>query len=117
VRETEPLQESLASTLASALAAELHAMKRQRQLATWVNAEVLAGQITAACISASVGWARGAVGDLGLRASMVHATGLLLLGVARGAARAQVEAHTRSAQSVLVRELKKSAATPRRKLA
>ncbi|MAE94305.1 MAG: hypothetical protein CL910_06560 [Deltaproteobacteria bacterium] len=103
--ETGQLQETLAGRLAAALASELRAMQKQRQLEPWVSADTLAGQLTAACISSSVIWAHGGLGDAGLRASMVYAACLLLLGPARGAARKALRERAEAAQAALEDEV------------
>jgi AcrR family transcriptional regulator len=104
-RETGPVQEGFVADLTRALAAELDEMRRQGQLEGWIDAELLAGQITAACVSASARWARGALGDAGLRAAMLHAASLLLLSGARGEARVGIERAARAAQVELARSL------------
>jgi AcrR family transcriptional regulator len=86
-RETGPVQAALVRDLTQAFAAELAGMREQRLLADWVEPQLLAAQLSAGCVSASVSWARGELSDGGLRAAMVHTTSLLVLGVSRGAAR------------------------------
>jgi AcrR family transcriptional regulator len=114
-RETGPVQDAFVADLTRALAAELGEMRRQGALEEWVDAELLAAQITASCVSASVRWARGALGDAGLRAAMLHAASLLLLGAARGEARRGVERAARAAQAELAAEaLRAAARRPRR---
>ena len=101
VPETRPLHETLAAELASALTGELLEMQRHRQLADWIVPGVLAAQITSACISTSVIWSQGTLGERGLRAFMVHAAAMLVLAGARGSARDEVERAAREAQDVL----------------
>jgi AcrR family transcriptional regulator len=103
-RETGPVQDRLVAELTRALACELEEMRRAGQLESWVDTALLAGEITAACVSASIGWARGALGDAGLRAAMLHAASLLVLAAARGEARSGVERAARTAQADLARE-------------
>jgi AcrR family transcriptional regulator len=103
-RETEPVQDRLVADLTRALGAELAAMRRQQELEEWIDADLLAGQITASCVSASVRWARGGLGDAGLRAAMLHGASLLLLAAARGEARRGVARAARTAQSELAAE-------------
>jgi AcrR family transcriptional regulator len=103
-RETGPVQDGLVAELTRALAAELDEMRRAGQLESWIDTGLVAAEITAACVSASVRWARGAHGDAGLRAAMLHAASLLLLGAARGEAHPGLERAARSAQAELARE-------------
>ena len=100
-RETGLVQDAFVDDLTRALAVELAEMRRKDQLEDWVDDELLAGQITASCVSASVRWARGGLGDAGLRAAMLHAASLLLLGAARGEARRGLERAARAAQAEL----------------
>ena len=101
-RTTFPLQGTLAAGLTAELERAFDEMTARSQLASWANGAVLARQITAATISASVAWAVRAIDDASLRASMVHAAASMALGAARGAARTALEAEARRAQSVLV---------------
>ncbi len=99
--ETGPLHLTLASDLLSAVTAELEAMSRRRQLASWARVDQLGAQITSACISATMAWAAGGVVDARVRAFAEQSVGLMLLGAARGAARRDLEATVRAAQEVL----------------
>jgi len=88
---TQGLQESLAIQLSRELRAGLAEMRAQRHLGAWVDLDVLAQQVTAACISSSVMWARGLLDDRLLRASMLYGAAMLVLGGARGNARVRLE--------------------------
>jgi len=103
--ETGPLHLSLAGDLVAAISAELEAMARRRQLARWARIDQLAAQITTACISAAMAWAAGGVPDARLRAFAEQAVGLMLLGVARGAAREALEARLGETQKALAEPL------------
>ena len=103
VRETAPLQSSLAGGLADELERGLEEMRGRRQLVSWASPPVLARRITAACIACSVGWVMGDLNDRTLRAAMIHAAASMTLGVARGAARVALEAECRAAQDELAR--------------
>lgn len=103
--ETRPLHESLAAELSTVLTREVQALQDAGELAEWVRADVLALQITTACISASVVWSLGALGSEGLRSFMLHATGLLMLGVTLGASRAEFEQIVSETQESLGAEL------------
>jgi len=103
-RETGPVQTGLVTDLTAAFAAELAAMREQGQLVDWVDPALLAAQLTAACVSASVSWARGGLSDAGLRCAMTHAASLLVLGVATGAAQRGLEKSARTTQAELAKE-------------
>jgi AcrR family transcriptional regulator len=103
-RETGPVQGQLVADLTAAFGAELAAMREQGELAAWVDPALLAGQLTAACVSASVSWARGGLSDAGLRLAMTHAASLLVLGVSAGAARRGLERSARATQAELAAE-------------
>jgi AcrR family transcriptional regulator len=103
-RETGPVQASLVGELTRAFAAELRALREQGELADWVDPELLAGQLTAAGLSAALSWARGGLSDAGLRAAMPHAASLLLLGVTSGASRRGLERSARATQEALAAE-------------
>jgi AcrR family transcriptional regulator len=109
-RETEPLQQSLGAELTVVFVRELEEMRSRRQLASWIDPGILAVQITTACISASVVWGQGLVGDKGLDAFMHHGVAVLLLAAARGKSRTELEAVVRDAQKVLAVELTATAA-------
>lgn len=108
-RETEPTQAAFVTDLTRTLAAEIEAMRVEGQLEDWIDAELLAGQISAACVSASVLWVRGALSDAGLHAAMLHAATLLLLAAARGDARGALVRAARAAQTELANETRKPA--------
>ena len=99
--ETGPLHLTLAGDLVAAFSTELQLMARQKQLVSWVRIDQLAGQVTTACISASMAWVAGGLDDARLRAFAEQSVGLLLLGTARGSARKQLETRLREAQKVL----------------
>lgn len=105
VRETEPLQHSLAVELTAAFSRELERMQARRQLADWIDPGVLAVQITTACISASVVWGQGMLGDRGLEVFMRYGVAVLLLATARGRARTALEEVVRESQTQLKNEL------------
>jgi len=111
-RETGPVQAGMLADLTAAFAGELRAMREQAELVAWVDPALLAGQLTAACVSAAVSWARGGLSDAALRAAMPHAASLLVLGVSTGAARRGLERSARATQAALAAE---GLGSPRRK--
>lgn len=103
VREpaTGSLHLTLATDLVAAFARELEAMSAAGHLAAWVDRPQLAGQITTACISASMAWVAGGLDDSRLRAFADQSVGLMLLGVCVGEAREKLERVLVEAQRVL----------------
>ncbi len=55
-------------------------MQIRRQLGSWAVPELLAEQMTAACIGAAIVWSSGLHTDRELRPAMRYATGRVLLG-------------------------------------
>ncbi len=104
-RETESLQHSLGVELTAVFVGQLEDMKARRQLAAWIDPGTLAVQLTTACISASVVWGQGLVGDQGLEAFMLHGAAVLLLAAARGRSRTELEAVVRETQARFAKEL------------
>ncbi|MEM7019903.1 MAG: TetR/AcrR family transcriptional regulator [Pseudomonadota bacterium] len=101
VQPNAPVQETLAFKLSAAIQSELETMKAKHQIAEWIGPEALAMQITSACISASVIWSRGFVGDNQLTASMKLTAGLFLLGLVESSIKEAVEHDVKAAQSML----------------
>ena len=106
VRETGPIHETLAQELASAISEQLTEMERRRQLEPWVAIEVVATQITTACISATMIWSAGAIGDAGLNPLMSHSVGLILVASTRGASRRTLVEGVQVAQAAITPELR-----------
>jgi AcrR family transcriptional regulator len=100
---TIAVQQRIAVQLTEALARELLTMRGKRQIAPWAAPQLIAEQMTAACINAAVVWSSGLFSDASLTPSMRYATGLLLLGVVRGRSAALIRARVEAAQKQLVR--------------
>lgn len=98
---TTEIQQRLAERLAAAVATQLAALRRQRQLAAWIDVGLLAGQITSACIGTAVIWSGGHLPGDRLVPGMRYAAGLVLLGALRGAAARSLEAWLVEAQTAL----------------
>ena len=101
IRTTAPVQQRIAKQLAQTIEAELQIMANQRQLADWANPASVAGQMTTASIAAAVVWSSGMVPDDQFAATIQYATGLILLGIARGKARKALEVRVQAAQHIL----------------
>jgi AcrR family transcriptional regulator len=110
VRETGVIHQSLAQELVSALAGQLHEMRRRRQLSDWVDLDVLTAQITTACIAATVSWSAGGVSDAGLRPFMEHSVGLILVASTRGSSREALLERVKQAQTAVAPEFQTSMA-------
>ena len=108
--ETAPIQQSLGVELTRYFVRELDEMASRGLLAAWVDTSALAVQVTTACISASVVWGQGQVGDQGLEIFMRHGVASLLLGAALGSARDELESVVQESQAQLASELADAAA-------
>ena len=106
VRETGAIHQNLAQELISALIVQLAEMRRRRQLCDWVALDVLATQITTACIAAMMAWSAGGVSDAGLRPFMENSVGLILVASTRGASRKILLEGVKQTQAKLAPELK-----------
>jgi AcrR family transcriptional regulator len=100
---TIAVQQRIAVQLTAALEHELLTMRGKRQIAAWAAPLLIAEQMTAACINAAVVWSTGLFSDASLTPSLRYATGLLVLGVARGRSSALVQARVEAAQKQLLR--------------
>ena len=100
---TSAVQRRIAVQLTQAFERELLTMRSKRQIAAWAAAQLVAEQLTSACINASVIWSSGLFSDASLGPSMRFATGLLLLGVVRGRSRVLAHGRVEAAQKQLVR--------------
>jgi len=106
VRETGAIHQNLAQELISALIVQLGEMRRRRQLCDWVALDVLATQITTACIAAMMAWSAGGVSDAGLRPFMKHSVGLILVASTQGASRETLLEGVKQTQAEVAPELK-----------
>ncbi|MGI9327596.1 MAG: TetR/AcrR family transcriptional regulator [Pseudomonadales bacterium] len=95
---TLQIQERIAQGLSSAIATELETMAGKRQVLPWTSPVQLAGQMTTACIGTAIQWSAGVIADELLKAQMRYALGLVVFGVARGAARTRLESQIQTAQ-------------------
>ena len=66
--------------------------KAQGELVEWADPEIVAGSMFMALVAAMIRWAKRELDDEGLRLWITAGTGLALLGVTRGRARAEMEA-------------------------
>jgi len=100
---TASVQQRVAEQLINVLSEELSRMQTRRQLASWAVPALLAEQMTSACIGAAIVWSSGLHEDPYLQPAMRYATGLVLLGVTRGAAAKTLRQRVEAAQETLVR--------------
>ena len=101
---TASIQQRVAQQLTSVMCQELTRMQGSRQLASWAAPQLLAEQMTSACIGAAIVWSSGLHDDRYLQPAMRYATGLVLLGVARGAPAKTLQQRVEAAQEVLMRD-------------
>ena len=106
VRETGAIHQNLAQELISALIVQLAEMRRRRELCDWVALDVLATQITTACIAAMMAWSAGGVSDTGLRPFMEHSVGLILVASTQGESREILLEGVKQSQAEVAPELK-----------
>jgi len=97
------VQQRVAVQLTAALEDELLSMRGKRQIVEWAAPLLIAEQMTAACINASVIWSSGLFADATLAPSIRYATGLVLLGVLRGKSHEVVQTRVETAQQQLLR--------------
>lgn len=104
IRSTAPVQQRVANQLADAMRKELEVMAGQNQLSDWVDVTSIASQMTSASIAVAVVWSSGMISDQQFSASMQFSTGLVLLGVARGRVRKNLEERVKMAQNALTQQ-------------
>lgn len=98
---TGGLNDLVAGRLSRELTGALEEMRENRQLVQWANprplAERLAGQISITTFA----WALHQISDEELRGTMLYGTAVTLLGLARGGAAKELEAHVREHQGAV----------------
>jgi AcrR family transcriptional regulator len=99
VSDAGGLHEIAATRLTSEIEVALEQMKRKRQLAAWAEPRALAARLASLLSITTFEWARNRLTDEELRGAMLYGTGVVLLGVARGKAAAQLEELVRRNQS------------------
>jgi AcrR family transcriptional regulator len=101
--QTAALQQHIAVQLTVVLDQELATMQANRQLEVWVETELIAEQLTSACISTALVWSSGLLPDEHLKPSMRYATGLVLASLLRGQATRLLQAQLKESQTQLLR--------------
>jgi hypothetical protein len=102
VSDAGGLHEFVASQLTNELVGALEQMQRKRQLAAWVDPRALGERLASQISITTFEWARSQLSDEGLRGAMLYGTGVILLGLARGKARAELERLVRKHQGAAV---------------
>jgi hypothetical protein len=77
----------------------LKQMQSKRQLAGWVDPQVLGERLSSHFIITSFEWASDYLTDEGLQAGLLYGLGMMLLAVARGKAAEDLEALVREHQA------------------
>ena len=80
----QQVQRSITESLAHEITCELSGMQQRKELAPWVDVELLAGQVTTAFVSSTILWGSGGIKENQLTASVQYGTGLVLSGVVAG---------------------------------
>ena len=101
LESTQDVQVSITASLANEIAGELEFMRKQEALASWVDVELLSGQVTTAFVSATVIWGSGQIENEQLQASIEYGTGLVLLAAATGESVDQIRSRVEKAQKKL----------------
>lgn len=114
LESTQDVQVSITASLANEIAGELEFMREQEALASWVDVELLSGQVTTAFVSATVIWGSGQIENEQLQASIEYGTGLVLLAAATGDSVDQIRSRVEKAQKMLRSPAKKT--QPKHKL-
>lgn len=80
----QQVQRSITASLANEIGKELGVMRDRRELESWAEPELLAGQVTTAFISSTIIWGSGLIREDQLTAAVQYGTGLVLAGVVAG---------------------------------
>ena len=97
----QQVQRSITASLAYEIDQELGVMQDRRELESWADPELLAGQVTTAFISSTVVWGSGIIKENQLTATVQHGTGLVLAGVVTGDNVPLVRQRIKAAQELL----------------
>jgi AcrR family transcriptional regulator len=101
--QTAALQQHIAEQLTIVLDQELETMQAHRQFEGWVETELIAEQLTSACISTALVWSSGLLPDEHLKPAMRYGTGLVLASLVRGQASRLLKAQLKESQTELLR--------------
>jgi AcrR family transcriptional regulator len=97
--ETGGLHEFVAHRLTNELVMALKQMQSKRQLAGWVDPQVLGERLSSHFIITSFEWASDYLTDEGMQSGLLYGLGMMLLAVARGKAAEELEALVREHQA------------------
>ena len=97
----QQVQRSITASLAYEIGQELGVMQDRRELESWADPELLAGQVTTAFISSTIIWGSGIIKENQLTAAVQYGTGLVLAGVVTGDNVPLVRQRIKAAQELL----------------
>lgn len=97
----QQVQRSITASLAYEISQELGVMQDRRELESWADPELLAGQVTTAFISSTIIWGSGIIEEGHLTAAVQYGTGLVLAGVVTGDKAPLVRQRIKAAQELL----------------
>ena len=97
----QQVQRSITASLAYEISQELGVMQDRRELESWADPELLAGQVTTAFISSTIIWGSGIIKENQLTAAVQYGTGLVLAGVVTGDNVTLVRQRIKAAQELL----------------
>jgi AcrR family transcriptional regulator len=96
--ETRPLRRSVSERYVAMMADHVRDAQSSGEIVPWIDAEALARSAYGHYVQTMVEWALGDLDDATFRTATLYGQALLLLGVARGRARAAVERRLRQLQ-------------------
>ena len=102
VSDAGGLHEFVARQLTNEVVAALEQMQKKRQLAAWADPRALGERLASQISITTFEWARSQLSDEGLRGAMLYGTAVILLGLARGKARSELEGLVREHQGASV---------------
>ena len=97
----QQVQRSITASLAYEIGQELGVMQDRRELESWADPELLAGQVTTAFISSTIVWGSGIIKENQLTPAVQYGTGLVLAGVVTGDNVPLVRQRIKAAQELL----------------
>ena len=102
VSDAGGIHEFVARQLTNELVGALEQMQRKRQLVAWADPRALGERLASQISITTFEWARSQLSDEGLRGAMLYGTAVILLGLARGKARSELERLVREHQGASV---------------
>ena len=96
---TQDMRDGISEQIFQSFQQGLEEIRAAGELAEWADASALASRLATHLRMTSLDWAAGHLDDEGLRATSLYGSCLIVLGVATGTSRRELEASARSVQS------------------